>query len=335
MTSKETLFTGSVIARVIWCSFFLFLSLCGSRLVGPHITSTDPYTFVENGIPRMLEIKGSNLIPAGSTFQTIPQDVHVFFDDGSGWKQGSIEIPGKGWGTANLTVNTPALQQARVPGVKVKLVVRGVESNTYLIPIFAINASGPPTITGLKPSSTALGANDFYFVVEVFTNASAGNILYFSNQPVPSYLSIVQAPNVCMFRFPIPQNVRNSPGGYPIQVKGTHGDTNIMYWTLVAPVAITSISPAVLAASVVTPGAPPIAFKVNFSGSAPNLIEYRIDDSSSWQKIQNPVCFGNQVAFGLTLGTLIPKGRIEIRIKNAVSESIKSVAILQLALRRK
>jgi hypothetical protein len=218
----------------IW---ILFFALWAVQAQAQQIKSTDPYQYAEYAASGTidLELLGNDMIPPGSTFQTLPQDVKVYFDDGSGWKQGSIVIPGKGWGTGNLTVKTPWLN-GKAPGMKVKLVVKGVDSNVYTIPIFVINTSGPPKIISIKPDSTAQGASDFWFLIEVFTNGSAGGQLFFNGQQVSNYIFQAQTPDVMMYRFSVPQSLRATPGQYPIQLKGPKGDTNIIYWRLVPPV---------------------------------------------------------------------------------------------------
>ncbi len=298
-------------------------------LPGQEIKSTDPGQYVQNSGVQFLELKGNDLIPDGSTYQTVPVDVKVFFDDGQGWKQGTIEIPGKGWGKGALTVSAPMGVVPKAPSLKVKLVVKGVESNAYAIPIFTMNPSGPPKITSIRPQATAVGAGSYYFTIEVFTNASAGGPLYFNNQKVPSYLCIPQNPDVVLYRFPVPDSMKNAPGSYPIQLRGgSSGDTNIVYWSLLEKLAITSASPAVLSAVDVAPGAPSKAFQFGFSGSAPNIVEIRVDEAGSWSKIAGPIIVGNQVFAGISLASYKPAKKVEIRLRNAVSEAVKSYAIV-------
>lgn len=294
-----------------------------------EITSTDPGQYVQNSGVQFLELIGNDLIPDGSTYQTVPVDVKVFFDDGQGWKQGTIEIPGKGWGKGTLTVTAPTGVKPTSPSLKVKLVVKGVDSNVYAIPIFTMNPSGPPKITSIRPKATALGASSYYFVIEVLTNASASGQLYFNDQKVPSYLCIPQSPDVVLYRFPVPDSMKNAPGSYPIQLRGgSSGDTNIVYWSLLEKLAITSASPAVLGAVDVAPGAPSKAFQFGFSGSAPNIVEIRVDEKGNWSPVSGPVVVGNQVFVGISLASYKPAKKVEIRLKNAVSEAVKSYAIV-------
>ena len=297
-------------------------------LPAQEITSTDPGQYKQNSAAQFLELHGKDLIPDGSTYQTIPVDVKVFFDDGQGWKQGKIEIPGKGWGKGSLTVTAPLGVVPTVPSLKVKLTVKGVDSNVYAIPVFTLNADGPPKITSIRPQATAVGSGSYNFVIEVFANGSASGLLYFNQQMVPNYLCIAQSPDVVLYRFPAPDAIKNSPGGYPIQLKGgSRGDSNIVFWSLLEQLAITSAAPAILSAADFAPGAPSKAFQFGFSGSAPDSIDIRIDEAGSWSKISGPIVMGKQVFVGISLAAYKPAKKVEFRLKNAVSEAVKSYTI--------
>jgi hypothetical protein len=318
-------------ARSFLLGFAVVCLLAGPAQPLPcqEITSTDPGQYVQNSGVQFLELLGKDLIPDGSTYLTIPVDVKVLFDDGKGWKQGTIEIPGKDWGKGALTVSAPMGVIPTAPSLRVKLVVKGVDSNVYAIPIFTLNPSGPPKITSIRPEATAVGANAYYFMIEVFTNASAAGQLYFNNQKVPSYLSMAQSPDVILHRFPVPDSMKDTPGSYPIQLRGGgNGDTNIVYWSLLEKLAITSASPQMLSSVDVAPGAPAKAFQFGFSGSAPSSVELRVDEAGNWSKISGPVIVGNQVFVGIPLASYKPAKKIEIRLKNAVSEAVKSYAIV-------
>lgn len=322
------------VRHVFLClSFFLLISGPAWPLQCQEITSTDPGQYVQNSHVQFLELKGNDLIPDGSTYQSIPVDVKVFFDDGKGWRQGIIEIPGKGWGKGNLTVTAPSGVFPKAPSLKVKLVVKGVDSNVYAIPIFTMNPSGPPKITSIKPEATAVGSSSYYFMIEVFTNASARGLLYFNNQRVPSYLQIAQNPDTILYRFPVPDDVQATPGSYPIQLRGGgNGDTNIVYWSLLEKLAITSALPKMLSSVDVAPGAPSKSFQFGFSGSAPNIVEIRVDEKGNWSKVSGPVVVGNQVFVGISLAAYAPAKKVEIRLRNAVSEAVKSYAIVPSVL---
>ena len=314
---------------VLGFSVACLLSGFSLPLLCQEITSTDPGQYVQGSHVQFLELQGNDLIPDGSTYQSIPVDVKVFFDDGKGWRQGTIEIPGKGWGKGTLTVTAATGVKPTSPSLKVKLVVKGVDSNVYAIPIFTMNPSGPPKITSIQPKATAMGSGSYYFVIEVFTNASAAGLLYFNNQRVPSYLQIPQDPDTVLYRFPVPDNVQNTPGSYPIQLRGgSNGDTNIVYWSLLEKLAITSASPKMLSSVDVAPGASSTKFQFGFSGTAPNIVEIRVDEKGNWSKVSGPIVVGNQVFVSISLAAYQPAKKVEIRLRNAVSEAVKSYAIV-------
>jgi len=295
---------------------------------GPHIASTTPSQIAAGGSPHTveLEIDGSSLIPPGSTYQSIPVNVGAWVDDGSGWRQGEIVIPGNhGWGVGHLSIRTPAVVPT-APRMRIKLSVKGAESNVYTIPVFNIPPPAPPKITAVKPWETILGSSDYYFILQVHTNGQGGT-LYFNGAQFTQYVASQPSATDFYFQFIVPKELRSAPGRYPIHVTNNKGDSPVVYWELVAPPTITSLAPAHLTAAQVAPGAKPVSVTATFGVSSPKTVYYTADANTQWTKAEPMIIFGHQVTFELDLAALHPKQHITIKLVNSAGEATKVLGI--------
>jgi len=294
----------------------------------PHIASSTPAQIGAHTSPAAeeFEIDGSGLIPLGSTFQTVPTDVGVWADDGTGWRQGQVIIPGNhGWGVGHLSIRTPDVRPA-APGLKIKVRVKGVDSNAFTVPVFNNPSPAPPKITSVNPQETILGSTDYYFVLQVHTNGQGGK-LYFNGQQITQYVDARPSASDYYYQFSVPSALRTVPGSYPIQVTNSQGSSPQAYWVLVAPPTITSIAPAHLTAAQVALGAKPISVTVNFGGSTPKTISYAADAGNSWTKAAGVIVFGHQATFDIDAAALHPQQRITVKLANAAGEATQALGV--------
>lgn len=299
----------------------------------PQISQSTPHQIQAGGKPHAveLEIDGSGLVPPGSTFQSVPADVLVFADDGTGWRQGAVIIPGHhGWGVGHLSISTPPVVP-KLPSLRLKVSVKGVESNVFAVPVFEAPPPGPPKITSVNPWETVLGSSDYFFILKVTTNGQGGTP-YFNGSPVKDYVGQLTGPAELFFQFSVPPALRTTPGSYPIQVKNSMGDSPVVHWQLVAKPVFVSISPKSLPPSAVAPGASPVSVMVLFGPSPPKTLWYSADGEGPWKKA-DPVIFAmSSATFALDAAALGPKSRVAIKMTNAAGETIAMLP-LQVALK--
>jgi hypothetical protein len=296
------------------------LVLLGSHAAAaaaPHIAATHPAKIQSNEAPHDITISGSGFIPAGSPLQALDKQ-RVFLRMGTqgGFVETPMEIPGsQGWGESGFSAKYPSGLTLAPGGLQIKVIVNGVESNVFSIPVIAPPPPAVPHITSIWHAETVAGSTDYYFILRV-----SGTGIDYQTRPrfqgqedIPFVRSLVEG----FVQFSVPEAYRHQPGRYSVQLVNAQGYSNFGWWDLVVKPKLAQLAPPSISPAALTT---PLAVTLTFEGSSPKQVLRRVD-GGGWAPVAHGPIVGYSTKVQLDLPALKPEKTIDLKLSNAAGES--------------
>jgi len=305
----------------------------GRAAAAPNVTGSYPSKVRLDNWPGSIRVHGTGFLPAGITqcSDDVVNKRTIFLyrtEAGHGFEKADIIFPagGPGGGCGDTAIVGHHFFHQTPNMVQVQVVVDGVASNLYTIPVVPNPITAAPHINSLSTSEGVVGQQDTW-VKAYGTNIPGDVKVRFQGQYVATNQSLTE---VGWVSFKVPHDKFTKPFRYSVQLENGKGYSNIVWFDVIQKPQITKITPGVLPRSAFANGSPPVQMTVYHSGSVPKVVEVTLVNTLF--TVSGFVSKPGYVQFPLALaGRAIPTG-VAIRIANTAGQHKVSVPVAALAI---